>query len=222
MYFSALVNKSEYTTMDHKIKTITLYRIDENPGKENEEPVRFRHSIFDKNANVVLEESYDQEGNFTERYEREYDEDNELVSKRKSVYNENGNLVEFTEWSADTNATSREIYTNDKAGRQIESKRYNGKGELLEKLSFKLDEEGYRNRIVQQLPDDESTIVIERDEKGNVIKQEEFNSNQHLNSRIERKMDDKGNVVESHVYVSSPEPGVSNRYTIRYDYEYFA
>ncbi|MCF8302150.1 MAG: hypothetical protein K9I94_02665 [Bacteroidales bacterium] len=294
--------------MDKKIKSITLYRIDEMPGDEKDEnTVKFRYSEYDEKGNLVVEENYDQEGNFTERYERNYDtagrlieevyyleedemaehktyeydengrvikarkhyvegepdeiiheydesgnlteritinedeeqearelfvfengrlvkeqyfdEDNELVSERLSKFDENGNQVEYTEWNADDHTTTREVYVYDD-GRQIASKRYNNKGELLEKLTFELDEKGNRNRIVQQLPDGESTIVIERDDNGHVVKQEEYNSDQELNNRIERELDEHGNVLESRVFIGSPEPGIGKSYTIRYAYEY--
>ena len=59
------------------------------------------------------------------------------------------------------------------------------------------------------------------DEKGNTLKQEEFNDDDTLVSSLERTFDEEGNLIESLAYIQSPEDDTRQMYATKYEYEYY-
>ncbi len=192
--------------------------------------------------NIVIL-SYDHENNLIER--RVVDQDNELQEKEiyewenKNIisekmfddeklifqknysYNELGLLAEYEYSSPEHADKSRVTYFYNENQNREKILRYNWKDQLIHKTIFTEDENG---NVIEIDEEDQKSKKITRlfyDDRGNTIKQEEYNEEDVLIVNIERTYNTEGSLLETLVYSQNPEDDVREMYATKYDYEFF-
>lgn len=148
------------------------------------------------------------------------DENDELVLRKETAYDEKGRVVEERTWSAETGSTLRTLTEYDDKGEISGVSSYNEDGEMLLRVSYKREGERITG-VTEHSPDKKSVTTIEYDEKDNPVLQEEHNDRRELVSRIMRKFDDEGNVLESEVIIDSHGQGRNQHYILKYEYEFY-
>jgi len=163
-------------------------------------------------------ESYVYEGDNEVLYESR-NEENELVYRKETAYNEKGNVVEEKTWMAETDATTRVVNQYDDAGELQSVTSFTGDDDIIFKVNYERSGELI---IGVKEESSERTVLtkIEYDEKGNPVVQEERNEEGELNSRIERKFDNEGNVIESEAIIDTHGAGRNQHYVLKYEYEF--
>ncbi len=172
------------------------------------------------NSDDEIEEKqvYDYSGNQL-ILEEEYDYDEKLLSSKKYKYDEQGHIVENEVLTPDEEY--RVVYTFNEAGQREKILKYDKAGHLTERAVYTEDESGNTVEITEESAYRKNNIKMKYDERGNLTEQEEYNKNDILTTRIQRKYDDENNVVESAVFVDGLGLGLSQNYVIQYIYEYY-
>jgi hypothetical protein len=150
-----------------------------------------------------------------------YNDNNELVKKLTYNYDDKGNVSESSIFDEETNDDFRIVNEfNDKSERTGFLK-YDSEGNLLEKSNFRYDNHGNIINIIDESPLVLNKTFMKYDSQGNMIMQEEYNENEQLNHRIERKFDPEGNILETRVFIDYHGEGMNKNYLLKYEYEFF-
>ncbi|MCX6233471.1 MAG: hypothetical protein NT175_01925 [Bacteroidetes bacterium] len=149
------------------------------------------------------------------------DADESLISEREYAYNDMGQLMEITEHYPDDFHRHTIVQKFDEAGKRVKTLRYNGKDQLIEKMTYEWDETDRVKRIIEETPYGVNTTHHSYDQAGNIILQEEYNDDDELLNRVERTYNEDNRLTESHVFIDGQGKGMSQNYFIRYEYEYF-
>lgn len=150
-----------------------------------------------------------------------FDENNELIYKGIKKYNENGKLVEEAVDDKEAFEQYALRHSYDQDGNRIETIKLDQEGNVLEKAGFSHNPKGEITEAVQETPYDVITTNMEHDDKGNLIKQEEYNGQGQLNHHLERSFDEDGNLTESKVFIDFHGQGINRNYVLKYQYTYF-
>jgi antitoxin component YwqK of YwqJK toxin-antitoxin module len=108
----------------------------------------------------------------------------------------------------------------DENGKKTAAYRYID-DQLVEKTTYELDEKGRLIKIVDENQYGKSIIQLGYDENGNIIKQEEYDQDKNLLNRVYRRYDKNNNLIESDVFIDGRGERMSQKYVIRYKYEYY-
>jgi hypothetical protein len=149
------------------------------------------------------------------------DADESLISEREYTYDDLGKLIETTEHYPDDFHRHTIVQKFDETGKRIKTLRYNGKDQLIEKMTYEWDEMDRVKRIIEETPYGVNTTHHSYDQFGNIILQEEYNEDDELLNRVERTYNEDNRLTESHVFIDGQGKGMSQNYFMRYEYEYF-
>jgi len=150
--------------------------------------------------------------------EIEYDPEGDMISKKLFGFEE-GKLTEESVESKDEEW--RLIHEYDETGKRLSSKRYNSKGQLVERSTFSYDEAGHATGISEETVSGTEQVRMEYDEKGNLLVQESLNQEEEVLSRIDRTYDEHNQVLTTHVFVDGRGQRAMQDYRIRFDYEFY-
>ena len=167
---------------------------------------------------VELVETFAYKGDLRVLHETR-DENNELVYREETKYDDQGRVLESETWSAEMGVSSRVQNDYDDKGELIGASSFTENGDLI----FKVEYEREGDLIVgvrEQSPEKTVQTKIEYDEKGNPVLQEERDNNGELHSRIERRFDEYGNVIESEAIIDTHGQGRNQHYLLKYEYEF--
>jgi antitoxin component YwqK of YwqJK toxin-antitoxin module len=221
-----LVDHMEYS-LDMKGKVLFAYK---NYLDGSRDTITYR---YDEAGNLIEKELRNDEDEVEslDKYAYElgkevlhesWGEDQELVFRKATSYNGKGDIVEEKTWSIETDATIRVINEYNDDG-QLQGVRSLDEDENeLFNVSYKYDDKG---QIIGVEEDSEGRIAfthIEYDEQGNAVVQEEKGSEGEINSHIERRYDEEGNIVESEAIVDRHGAGMNQHYILKYEYEFYA
>ncbi|MDZ7740480.1 MAG: hypothetical protein U5Q03_01645 [Bacteroidota bacterium] len=190
-------------------RDVTTYEYDEE-GK------LILKSLRDDEDHLEMKEIYTYQNGKRVLYER-YEEE-ELVKKEESGFDEEGNLINsrVTDHLQEDHFRLEHEYEN---GNRIRTFRYDEHDKLIEKLEFRYEQENVK-LVIQQTPAGKVVQQYEHDEKGNILKQEEFNKDNQLNNSIERIYDEDGNPLEAKVYINLHGQGIDRNYILKYKYQF--
>jgi len=149
-----------------------------------------------------------------------FDGNENLLFKKTQAFDENNNLIEMIEEDLETGSYFKKGYEYDNEGRRLENLTYNAKDDLIERIVFFYDEKGNMTEIIEENQKSKNHTYMEYDEKGNLIYQEEKNTDEILIGRVERKYNADNMVAESHVYSHHHGLGPDINYLISYTYEF--
>lgn len=175
--------------------------------KDDEDYVESTEKFEYKNNKLVKKEVFDENNNLTEKETYEYDE--------------NGNVIEYFNQDNDKYNEFRIVNKYDEAGSRTKSLKYNSRKQLIQKSTFSVDEKNRVTKIIEEDPKGVTTTYLKYDNKSNVIFQEEFNANNEINSRVERKFDEDSNILESKGFIDMHSMGINQNYILKYKYEFF-
>ncbi len=102
----------------------------------------------------------------------------------------------------------------------MENQTFNKKDDLIERAVFFYNEKGNLTEVIEENQKGKNHTFMEYDEKGNLLYQEEKNSDDILKGRVERTYNEDNLVVESHVYSHHYGLGPDINYLISYTYEF--
>ncbi len=187
--------------------------------------------IYDNSGNLIKKVTKD-EDDVVERTEylhyqdkqiikkEVFDEDNEKIISNNYQYDKNGKLIEAIIDDDESMEYYKMVYEYDDDGNRLKSLKYED-DRLTEETSFKTDDKGRVTKVIEKKPLVLNTIHIGYDQKGNAIRQEEFNENEELNHSVERRFDEEGNILETKVFIDLHGQGINQNYILKYDYEFY-
>jgi hypothetical protein len=152
--------------------------------------------------------------------EKETNEGDELVSQKTFIFDEQGQPIEHTEWDGEDDKVIRVRDEFNGEGRRILSYRYEN-DRLVTKSAFEEDDKGRVTRVSEESEHGITELVLTYDEKGNVVVQDELDRDGEVISRVERKFGEDNRLLESIVYIDGLGRRMSQKYMIRYLYEFY-
>jgi len=189
--------------------------------------VKYLYNSDDQLVEKITIDSYNEEesretityqaGKATQRKVVEYDE---LVLEENFSYGNNMQLEEHSKWSVEEE-DARYVNRFDEKGRIAKILKYNLKKELIAKTEYQYNEDDSINEIVEEVPGQKNTTSMEYDAQGNTIKQTEKNQDGEIVHIVSRKYNEANELMETSVEVFNLDAGVSNGYTLKYEYSYF-
>ena len=150
-----------------------------------------------------------------------FEGEKELVLLNLFSFDEKGNETESTTWDADENKKRKYVNEFDEKGLKIKTLVYNDAGQLIAKNLYSYNDKGNVSQIIEQDAYHTNTINLVYDEQNNVILEEEFNKENFLNYRMNKKYNDKNLITESEIMIDRHGEGMSQHYILKYDYEFF-
>ncbi|NLF43100.1 MAG: hypothetical protein GX587_10425 [Bacteroidales bacterium] len=149
-----------------------------------------------------------------------FDGNENLLFKKTQAFNDNNNPIEIIEEDLETGSYFKKTYEYDNEGHQLENQTFNKKDDLIERAVFFYNEKGNLTEVIEENQKGKNHTFMEYDEKGNLLYQEEKNSDDILKGRVERTYNEDNLVVESHVYSHHYGLGPDINYLISYTYEF--
>jgi antitoxin component YwqK of YwqJK toxin-antitoxin module len=216
-------------------KTITWISVD----KASDETTHYLdgssdtlHYIYDTDGKLIEKKLIDDEDELEMREVFEYndgklirnekfDGSGESVSKYELTYSDGGALTESSFWTSEGGDISTLVTTFFPSGRKASELKYNTGMNLVEKVTFEEDQQGRISRIIEEDPYKKNTTVLDYDEAGNLIRQEETNHEGRMNNHITRIFNESGNLVETKVAAAVRGMDVIHEYKLITEYEYF-
>lgn len=135
-----------------------------------------------------------------------------LYSRTK--YAGNGSVIEDERFDAQGNPEEKEVRSYDEEGRLKESKSILH-GEVAEHKSYEYEDGKLKREYVHYM------VVMEYDEQGNNILQEERMEDGTVVSTISRAFDAEGLHISSEVFLNGMGQQMSQRYNVYREYEFF-
>lgn len=187
---------------------------------------------YDDKGRVIKKERYDDEDELESAESFAYDgelllstrsEDaqGELLSETRNSFDENGRLTEVVTENREEEIWYRKVYRYNEAGHRLAATTYNQEGDPVERILFENDGQGRPLMIVDENRRQKNTLRMEYNERGDIVFQEEHDVNGELLNRIERRYDDQGRLLESHIVVRNLQHGISRSYSLRNEYAFF-
>ena len=187
---------------------------------------------YDGEKNVVSKILKDDEGfvESNEKFEYKnnklvkkvvYDDNNKLIEELIYRYDENGNVLEYSNKEKDKYNNYRIVDEYDEKNNRVKSLKYNFNNKLVQISTYLFDE---KNRAVKVINEDQNGITtthLKYDDNDHLIFQEELNANDEINSSVERKYDESGNILQSKVFIDMHGMGMNQNYILKYEYEFF-
>jgi hypothetical protein len=159
--------------------------------------------------------SYEKQGN--EKITKYFQED-ELVYTIRQTEDENGNIIRLERMEDLENLV--EEYSYDAKGKRT-AMQQSVNGILLNKREFTYDESGEIIKILENNEGLQTETSIEYDNKNNAVLQLETDDNNHILTQIERVFDNNNKVIKAVVIIDDVHRGLSSKYTLEYEYEFY-
>jgi uncharacterized protein RhaS with RHS repeats len=187
---------------------------------------------YDENGRLIKKVLADDEGEVERVEEFEYQDDKPLLEKAldgegnllmevRYLYNEEGLLEEVHAVNPEEGEAYQKVHEYTPEGKRKSTLVYDGEGELVERYLFEMDDNGHPATLVEETRMKKNTIRMKNDAKGQVVFQEEHDLNGELVSRVARRYDELGKLLESRVAVRNPRLGLLQEYSVFQQYEYF-
>jgi len=187
--------------------------------------------VYDEKGNVVRKETVDADGEVDEISEMAYqdgyllhhvvkDGDGDVVAAHRYVY-EDGLPREVSHFDGMAESGQKRVYSYDDAGNRESVLVYDDSDNLVERFLFENDDQGRPVKIVEENRKKKNTIRMQYEKHGNVCFQEEFDLKGNLVSRIERKYDDDGLLLESKIEAVIPSIGTTHSYIVTQEYDFY-
>ncbi len=220
-----IVNRKTFSINEKgiKIKEIVYYSEDEY------DTIIYHYDDKDKLIEKV-HYSMDQEIETTEKFvyaddnlveNSIYNDDSKLIFQKLFKYDEKANETEYKSNDLIENIIITKIHSYDEENRITETLTYNGKDQLTEKLLYEYNTGGKPVQIIDETAFKKNTIKFSYDNRGNLICQEEYNRNNELINKINRKYDENNLLLESDVVINNIKQGITEHYSTKNEYEYF-
>ena len=234
--------------MEKKIKEITItqndYIIRNVTDDALDIQVHLNHfSEFDQAGNLSKEIKYNRHGEFEEMYEYAYNEkgqlisesfyplENELAELNKFERNESGMIIRSFKHYQDSSIDTT-TYLYDESNQLIQKTTTSDEGEVEQVESFEWDNGAMvRHEIVDgdgdpiDLPDEgpapAHAAQITRNDKDQVIHEEELDEHGEVYMTINRSYDDDGRPEEVEVFIDGRGRTISRHYFLKYSYTFF-
>lgn len=188
---------------------------------------------YDDNNNLLRKETRDEDDDIEELELRNYDNgllisskifengDLENPVREESVeYDEEGRIIQKVTYDHQEERNQKQVFDYDENGYENMIKTYVN-GQLQQKAIFKRDELGRASQIIEEEPGQRVKVYQEFDDRGNVVKQQIYDKNEHELYNVHRKYDDNGNMTESLILKDEHGTGTPRMYKISVDLEYF-
>ncbi len=159
--------------------------------------------------------SYEKEGN--EKLTRYYQED-ELIYTIIQKEDEKGNIIRLERKQELENLV--EEYTYDDNGKRT-SMQQSVNGVFLNRRDFRYNDRGEVTEILENNDGLKTKTSIQYDDKNNPVLQIETDKNDQILTQIERVFDDKNNVTKATVVIDDASRGISSKYSLEYDYDFY-
>lgn len=188
--------------------------------------------IYDEKGRLIRKESFDETDVFgwAENFEYEsdhlaretkLDEDGGILAETFYTYDDNGNLAEALCDNPEEDIWYRKVYRYDDAGFRMSVTAYNREGDPVERVTFENDDQGRPTQIVEENRRQKNTVIMEYNELGEIVFQEEKDLNGEVTNRLEKVFDQNGMLLESHILVRNFQRGISRNYLLRNEYTFF-
>ena len=153
--------------------------------------------------------------------EKVFNNEDELIEERSYEYDDQGNVIVSTSWSEEDGHRIKIENDFDDKGKLIASRTYNENGDMIAREEITLDDEGHIKEVIDETSKGTNKLYVTYDSAGNAIGQEEYNQNDELNHKVDRKFNEFNHLIESDVYINRHGEAISQHYIIRIDYEYY-
>ncbi len=149
------------------------------------------------------------------------DTDNVVVAEKSWVYDSNDHLIEMKIMDNYGEQALKTVYEYNEHGIKTLSKTYDTKGNLLLRNSYLLNDQ---NQVIQIMEEDMSGVThiyLEYDENDNLIKQENYNSEEILIAKYEQTFNEDNLMLEYSAFVDKLGEGVNQNYKLTYTYTFY-
>jgi hypothetical protein len=160
--------------------------------------------------------SYDKQGN--EKTTKYFQED-ELIYTIRQTEDENGNIIRLEREEELENLV--EEYSYDASGKRT-SMQQSVNGILFNKREFTYNDKGEVLGIVENNDGVKTFTSFEYDKSNNPILQIETDENDQILTHIERVFDNNNNVIKAAVVIDDVNRGISSKYSMDYEYDFYA
>ncbi len=155
---------------------------------------------------------------------REYikDADDEIVFEKKYTYNSDGtHLLETYLHDKLSEKESRVVNEYDEKGNKSLTKLYDNKNRLLSRTTYFVNEKNEVTQIIEEEGLNKTVIYLDYDERGNIIKEEDYSSNEILTARFEQKYNENNMLIEYTAFIDKQGEGSNQSYVLTYEYTFF-
>jgi YD repeat-containing protein len=219
--------------MNKKIRSVTVTRHDyviRNINEEEPDIREYPHLFTEYNlaGQPVKEVKYDRSGGFEEMLAFEYNDAGQLITE--SYFQAEDEVAEkkYFEWNDAGQVTaSRKEYLDG----SVDHTRYfyDEEGRLIRRVTTSEDEEEETEEFEYPEPGEEEApaeepsgdLRITRDEKGQVILEEEYGDTGDLLTRVGRTYSEDGRLLEVDAFIDGQGRAISRHYILKYDYEFY-
>jgi len=225
----------EILEMGGEVAERTTHEYDENGRLLRE----FRHYLdgdpdeitytYDADNHMILRQLTDSDGEAGEKHIWKY-ENGKL--QREEMWNEFGSLDVSKTYSYAEDGTPEEtvelnftggeeirlVTLYDEEGKMSAEKRYDARGNLVSRQLLTQGENGQTSLIEEETVAGKTLIKLHYDEAGNNILHEETTSDGDFITRIERRFDSEGRILELEVSMENTPSRPGQHYHLRYEY----
>jgi hypothetical protein len=149
-----------------------------------------------------------------------FDEEGNRIWEKIYEYEGDGLISTLEHISADEHDNFQQDFYYDNKGNLEKTLKYNCKQELTEKSIYQYDDSNQVVQLEEETVGNKKTSRFQYDEKGNQIKQEEYNNDGILITSIERNFNPEKRILESLVYIYDPKDNLHQMYAYKYEYEF--
>ena len=178
-------------------------------------------SISGENEEVEQTEYFEwKEQNLLREYIK--DADDEIVFEKKYTYNSDGtHLLETYLHDKLSEKESRVFNEYDEKGNKSLTKLYDNKNRLLSRTTYFVNEKNEVTQIIEEEGLNKTVIYLDYDERGNIIKEEDYSSNEILTARFEQKYNENNMLIEYTAFIDKQGEGSNQSYVLTYEYTFF-
>ena len=187
---------------------------------------------YDAEGRLVSKKQYDDEGMLEWHSKLAYNgdkliseitetADGGLVTENTYEYNEKGFLVVAFINNTEESLWLRKEFEYDEEGNKLAITTFNQDGQAVERIKLENDDKGRPIQVVEENRRQKNTQILEYDEKGEIIFQEEHDVNGELVGQIERTFNNDGFLVESKVLIRNLQHGLTRNYSLRHEYSFY-
>ena len=196
---------------ENDIETLTLFTYTED-GKLSEK------SQMGSDGEIEEKETFSYQNGQLVRASLE-DEEGKLMWEKVYEYEGDGLLSTLQHISENEYENFQQDFYYDNKGNLEKTLKYNFKQELIERIIYQHNESGQLLQTEEETVTNKKISRFQYDDKGNQIKQEEYNNEGVLTTSIERTFNDEKKIIESLVYIFDPKENLHQMYAYTYEYE---